>query len=64
MKKLLCLLLSIVMIGGLLALPVSAAIFQVSYYEEAIYAGGVLDLYAFPRDGGVEPFTYQWQAQG
>ena len=64
MKKLLCLLLSIVMIGGLLALPVSAAIFQVSYYEEAIYAGGVMDLYAFPRDGGVEPFTYQWQAQG
>ena len=63
MKKVICLLLSIVLIVGLLALPVSAAIFQISYYEEDIYAGGVMDLYAFPRDGGVEPFTYRWQAQ-
>lgn len=39
MKKRVCFLLCIVMLGAMMALPVSAAIFQVSYYNEAIYAG-------------------------
>ena len=64
MKRTICLLLCILMFSSLMALPVSAAIFQVSYYEEDIYAGGIMDLYAFPKDGGVEPFTYRWQAEG
>ena len=63
MKRIISLLLCTLLLGSLV-LPVSAAIFQVSYYEEEIYAGGVLDLYAFPNSGGVEPFTYQWQAEG
>jgi len=64
MKRILSILLCLVLLGGLMATPVFAAIFQVSYYEEEIYAGGVMDLYAFPKDGGVEPFTYRWQAEG
>lgn len=64
MKRKISLLLCLLMLASVLLLPVSAAIFQVRYYEEEIYAGGVLDLYAIPRDGGVEPFTYQWQAKG
>lgn len=64
MKRTICLILCILMFSSLMALPVSAAFFQVYYYEEEIYAGGIMDLYALPRDGGVEPFTYQWQAQG
>lgn len=64
MKRSISLLLCLLMLASALLLPVSAAIFQVRFYEEEIYAGGVLDLYAIPRDGGVEPFTYQWQAKG
>ena len=64
MKKTACVLLCIVMLGSLLVLPVSAAIFQVTYYTEEIYAGGVVDLYAFAENGGAAPFTYQWQAEG
>lgn len=64
MKRILCVLLCLALLGGLLAMPAFAAIFQVSYYEEEIYAGGVMDMYAFPKDGGVEPFTYRWQAEG
>lgn len=64
MRRKTCFLLCILMLSILLVLPASADIFQVSYYEEAIYAGGVVDLYAFAGNGGVEPFTYQWQAKG
>ena len=41
MKRIISLLLCILVFGSLL-LPVSAAIFQVSYYEEEIYAGGIM----------------------
>lgn len=61
MKRILCFLLCVLIIISLFVLPTWAAIFHVSYYEEEIYAGGVMDLCAFPHDGGVEPFTYQWQ---
>lgn len=60
MKRVICLLLFAFMLVSLFALPVFAASFQLTYYEEAIYAGGVVDLYVFV-DGGVEPFSYQWQ---
>ena len=61
MKRLLAILLCFLMLSGILAVPASAASFHVSYYEEAIYAGGVVDLYAFPSEGEVEDYTYQWQ---
>ena len=61
MKKILSLLLCILVLSGILAMPVSALSYYVSYYEEAIYAGGVVDLYASPSAGDPEDYTYQWQ---
>ena len=61
MKKIISLLLCILMLSGVLAMPVSALSYYVSYYEEAIYAGGVVDLYAYPSVGDPEDYTYQWQ---
>ena len=64
MKRITSLILGVLMLVSVMILPASAASFQVTYYTEEIYAGGVLDLYAFTGNGGVEPFTYQWQAEG
>lgn len=61
MKKIISLLLCILMLSGVLAMPVSALSYYVSHYEEAIYAGGVVDLYAYPSVGDPEDYTYQWQ---
>ena len=61
MKRLLAILLSVLLLGSLLALPVSALSYYVSHYEENIYAGGTVDLYAYPSEGNPEDYTYQWQ---
>ena len=62
--RILCLLLCVFMLCGLVIPSVCAAIFRLTYYTEEIYAGGIVDLYAFVDSGGVAPFTYQWQAKG
>lgn len=61
MKKIISLLLCILMLSGILAMPVSALNYYVSHYEENIYAGGIVDLYAYPSEGSPEDYTYQWQ---
>lgn len=61
MKKIIALLLCILMLSGILAMPVSALNYYVSHYEENIYAGGIVDLYAYPSEGSPEDYTYQWQ---
>ena len=61
MKRILALLLCFMMLGSFLIQPVSALIYYVSYYEESIFAGGIVDLYAYPSEGNPEDFTYQWQ---
>ena len=61
MKKIISLLLCILILYGILVIPVSALSYYVSYYEEAIYAGGVVDLYAYPSVGDTEDYSYQWQ---
>lgn len=60
MKRILSILLCIILLLGMTGIPSSAAIFQISYYTEDVYAGGIIDMYVFPK-GGVEPYTYQWQ---
>jgi len=64
MKRILTILLCLILLCGLLPITASAAEFQVTYYCEDIYAGGIIDLYAFTGENGKKPFTYQWQAQG
>lgn len=59
-NRIVCLLLCIILLLGMIGIPSSAAIFQISYYTENVYAGGIIDMYVFPK-GGVEPYTYQWQ---
>lgn len=61
MKRIFAFLLCAVMLGSLLALPVCALSYYVSHYEENIYAGGIVDLYAYPSIGDPEDYTYQWQ---
>ena len=61
MKKALAIAFCILMLGSILVVPVSALNYHVSHYEEAIYAGGVVDLYAYPSVGNPEDYTYQWQ---
>ena len=60
MKRIIVCIICIAMLVGILSLSASAAGFQLFHYYEEIYAGGVMDLYAFP-EGGKEPYTYQWQ---
>ncbi|MBR2948845.1 MAG: SH3 domain-containing protein [Lachnospiraceae bacterium] len=61
MKRLLAILFCVLMLGSILELPVSAFEYYVSHYEEGIYAGGTVDLYAYPSVGNPEDYTYQWQ---
>ena len=61
MKRLFAMLLCVVILGSLVMLPVSALSYYVSHYEENIYAGGIVDLYAYPSTGNTEDYTYQWQ---
>ena len=61
MKRMLAILLCLVMLASLPALSASALSYYVSCYEENIYAGGIVDLYAYPNEGNTEEFTYQWQ---
>lgn len=61
MKRLLLLGLSLVLVLGFMILPGSAAIFQLSYYTENVYAGGIIDMFAFVDRGDPDAYTYQWQ---
>lgn len=61
MKRLLAILLCVVLLSSLLVLPASALSYYVSHYEENIYAGGIVDLFAYPSEGNPEDYTYQWQ---
>ena len=61
MKKTLCFILIILMLSSIFGMPVSALDYYVSHYEENIYAGGIVDLYAYPNVGNPEDYTYQWQ---
>ena len=49
MKRILAIMLCLLMLASLLVLPVSALSYYVSCYEENIYAGGIVDLYAYPN---------------
>ena len=60
-KRILAFLFCVMLAASFLVLPVSAADFQVTNYYEEIFAGGIVDLYAFVDSGGTPPFTYQWQ---
>jgi hypothetical protein len=61
MKRMMAILLCLVMLASLPTLSASALNYYVSCYEENIYAGGIVDLYAYPNEGNTEDFTYQWQ---
>ena len=61
MKRIFAILLCLVMLASLPVLPVCALSYYVTCYEENIYAGGIVDLYAYPNEGNTEEFTYQWQ---
>lgn len=58
MKRVLSIFLCLLLVMAA-AVPAGAAVFQLRHYEEDIYAGGILDLYAYP-EGGKEPYSYQW----
>ena len=60
MKRILSLFLCLVLLTGVIAVPVRAD-FQVSYYNEEIYAGGILDLQAFVGEVDLSGYTFQWQ---
>lgn len=60
LKRAFLLLLCLAILGSLLSLPALA--FEVSYYNEEIYAGGVLDMMAFVGEGDLSGYTFQWQA--
>jgi len=60
MKRIICIILCFLMLSSFLVLPSSARSFQITYYTEDVYAGGIIDMYVFVN-GGVEPYTYQWQ---
>lgn len=61
MRKTALIILCVAVITVLLSVSTSAAEFQVTYYKEEIYAGGILDMYAFTGGKGKEPITYKWQ---
>lgn len=62
-KRIFSLLLCIALLAGLCAIPAGAA-FQVTYYNEEIYAGGILDLYAFVGEDDLSGYTFRWQFEG
>lgn len=62
MKRIIASLLCALLLMSILAIPASAW-FEVTYYNEEVYAGAVLDLYAFVP-GDVEDYTFQWQFAG
>ena len=63
MQRVFSVLLCLAVCLGLLAVPVSAD-FQVTYYNEEIYAGGILDLLAFVGDDNLTDYEFQWQFLG
>ena len=60
MKKILSLLLCGALCLGFMVMPV-AADFNVTYYNEEIYAGGILDMLAFVGESDISGYTFQWQ---
>lgn len=60
-KRLFCLLICMLLCVSLLPVTASAD-FQVSYYNEEIYAGGILDAFAFVDEENLSGYTFQWQA--
>ena len=62
-KRIFSMLLCIALLAGLCAIPAGAA-FQVTYYNEEVYAGGILDLYAFVGEDDLSGYTFRWQFEG
>lgn len=60
MKKLLGLALCLVLLCCVLPVPAQAD-FQVTYYNEDIYAGGILDMMVFVGEEDLSGYTFQWQ---
>lgn len=63
MKRIFFISLCLLLCFSMMAVPASA-IFQVTYYNEEIYAGGILDLMAFVGDENLEDYHFQWQFAG
>ena len=57
----LCLLLALALASSLLVIPVSADTIDLSYYNEEIYAGGILDMRVFVGEADTSGYTFQWQ---
>lgn len=62
-RKILLLLMCLAMACGILAMSASAT-FQVTYYNEEVYAGGVLDMYALVGESDLSGYTFRWQFKG
>ena len=58
--KIFSLILCLFMLASIPVIPASAD-FEVSYYSEDIYAGGILDMYAFVGESDLSGYTFQWQ---
>ena len=62
-RRFLSLLLFLILTVSILTIPVSA-VFQVTYYNEDVYAGGILDMYAFVGESDLSGYTFRWQYKG
>lgn len=63
MRRILSILLCFVLCLSFLAVPVSAYI-PVTYYNEEVYAGGILDMMAFVDDENLSDYSFRWQFAG
>ncbi len=61
MKRIWIGLLCIALFSTVIAMPVSAD-FQVTNYNEEIYAGGILDMMAFVGETDLSGYSFRWQA--
>lgn len=63
MKKIISICLGLVLCFSFLTIPAFAD-FQVTYYNEEIYAGGILDLRVFVEDENLDDYSFRWQFAG
>lgn len=60
-RRTLCLLLCLLLLVGVMAVPASAD-FYLTYYNEEVIAGGILDMRVFVGQDDLSGYTFQWQA--